>query len=476
MSPADADVSNRLLPTGASTRDTVVRRAFALVAAVTLCHVPFWLMGQQALMPQPVLCIDVLLALAVFAWNRPLGVMAMLLAWALSLLRGVALNYHFHDVPEFLNSFRFAHLLSYSSFVTATSLLLTLGGVAGLTLIFGLLRRLRPSIAGTMVLLGLLGVADIANGSANAIGLGRDKAWALVNILGSPGYNLVFTEFVFLRFGAQPLTPLDPPPRSWVQLSEQARVGRGGAVLILAESLGWPRDDEIRRWLFSQLETTALRGGWEMDVASETFFGGTVGGEVRVLCGLRGHYSRLDPSNNAGCLPRVFRAQGAGATAMHGFSSRMFDRGQWWPSIGFDRLDFDSTWTAHGDRRCPGAFDGICDHDVLASALARAMQGRQFVYALTINTHLPLPRVDVGVSLQALCTRRNIPDAACQLLEAQGCLLRDIGGQVAALDGGVDVVMVVGDHSPPFHAVADREVFSASVVPSLQLRPHRSPE
>lgn len=463
-------VNDRLLPTGAATRETVMRHALAQAAAVALCHVPVWLMGLQAVVPQSVFSVDVLLALALFAWSRPLGVAAMLLAWTLSLLRGVAINYHFHDVPEFLDSFRFAHLLSYSSFVSATSLLLTLVVTAGFVLIFRLLNCLRPRLAGTMALLGLLGVADIANGSASAIGLGRDNAWVSVNVLGTPGYNLVRTELAFLRFGAQPLTPLDPPPRSWAQVSEQARAGRGGAVLILAESLGWPRDDEIRRWLFAQLETPALRVGWEMDIGSETFFGGTVGGEVRVLCGLRGHYSRLDASNDAGCLPRVFRAQGAGTTAMHGFSSRMFDRGQWWSTVGFERSEFDDDFLAQGGSRCPGAFDGVCDHDVLTAAFSRATQGHQFVYVLTLNNHLPLPKIEVSAPLASLCSAHDVPASACELLEAQGRLLRDIGEQLAALNGGLDLVMVVGDHSPPFYGSSEREAFSASVVPSLRLR------
>lgn len=449
----------------------VTRRLLALAVAVALSHVPVWLLGIQAVMPQPVFSVEVLLALALFAWNRPLGVMAMLLAWTLSLLRGVALNFHFHDVPEFVDSFRFADLLSYSSFVSATSLSLALGVITGIATIFVLLKRLRPRAAGTMAVLAVLGLADIANGSAPVIGLGRENARAPVNILGTSGYNLLQTELVFLRFGAQPPTPLDPPPRSWAQLTEYARVRRGGAVLILAESLGWPRQDEIRRWLFAQLETTALRGGWELDVASEPFFGGTVGGEVRVLCGLRGHYSRLDASNDTGCLPRVFRARGAGATAMHGFSSRMFDRGKWWADIGFEHREFDSEFLARGSTRCRGAFDGICDHDVVAAALTRASQRLEFVYALTINGHLPMPEVDVSDPLASLCAAHNVPTAACQLLEAQGRLLRDIGGQLAALKGGVDVVMVVGDHSPPFYSADDRDAFSATEVPSLRLRP-----
>lgn len=158
---------------------------------------------------------------------------------------------------------------------------------------------------------------------------------------------------------------------------------------------------------------------------------------------------------------------------MHGFSSRMFDRGQWWSTIGFERREFDSEFLAHGGSRCPGAFDGICDRDVVAAALARASQGREFVYALTLNDHLPLPKIDVSPHLASLCAAHSVPAAACQLLEAQGRLLRDIGAQVAALKGGVDVVMVVGDHSPPFYAADDRDAFSAVEVPSLRLRPRR---
>lgn len=446
-------------------------RLLKLLAAVGLCHAPVWLLGIFAVMPQPLLSLDVLLALALFARHRPLGAGAMLIAWTLSLLRSVALNYHFHDVSEFVDSFRFAHLLSLSSFVSWPAVLASVLAIGAFAVIFRLVAASRPRAGQVIVLTMVLGVADILNGSASAVGLGRDSAWTSLNLLGTPGYNLMHTELNFLRFGAQPLTPFDPPPRSWSQLGDQARRGSGSTVLILAESLGWPRDAEIRSWLFSQLETAALRVRWDMDVDSEPFYGGTVGGEVRVLCGLRGHYSRLNETNDAGCLPKVFRDHGVAATAMHGFSAKMFDRGEWWPRVGFDRTDFDTSFVERGHRRCPGAFDGVCDHDVLAAAFARATQGRQFVYALTINTHLPLPRVEVSQALAAMCARHSVPRAACQLIEAQSRLLRDIGDQLAAVDQGVDVVMVVGDHSPPFYAAADRDVFSASVVPSLRLRP-----
>jgi hypothetical protein len=106
---------------------------------------------------------------------------------------------------------------------------------------------------------------------------------------------------------------------------------------------------------------------------------------------------------------------------------------------------------------------------VVSSALGQAGERRQFVYALTINTHLPMPPLPVTPEVQALCQRNGLPDAACQLVQAQGRLLADVAAQLATAPDRVSLVVIVGDHAPPFGDFRNRRVFSQTQVPVWRL-------
>lgn len=433
------------------------------LATVALVHLPLWALRRYAVLPQPLFELDLLIAVMVFSIHRRLGTVAILIAWSLSLVRGVAVNYHFHNVAEFIDSMRFAQMLSYSNYLTPAKALFAMTVIGGIFLAVRLIDLLKPSARGLAAVLVALAITDMANGSAVAIGFGRDTQLVDVNILGTSSYNLLRAEADFLRQGAQPLAMWDPQPSSYRALRELS--GEGGSVLVLAESLGWPLNANVRAWLFEQLETPVREASWRIEAGAEEFWGGTVAAELRVLCGMRGHYSRLTPESAAPCLPRQWRERGIPTTAMHGFSPRMFDRSEWWPVVGFGSMRFAESWHHDGHSRCKGSFDAVCDHDVVASALELAAKGGQFVYALTINTHLPLPDAPISASAQAVCARHGIQESICQVLDEQAKLLRDLGNQVAAIRTGVRMVVVVGDHSPPFNSGADRAAFDTKHVP-----------
>ncbi len=439
-----------------------------LIAA--LLHLPLWLLRPWASMPQPVFELDLLLAIALFAAHRGWGVVAIVVAWSLSLLRAVAVNYHFHNVAEFVDTLRFADLVSYTGFVSGENLLVAGAAILIVVVVLGFAGRCRPGWRSVLGLTLALAVLDALNGSATALGLGRDRPFSSVNVLGTAGYNLLRAERDFLRSGAQPLAPWEPPPPSYRFLRDAAGSGDGSVMVILVESLGLPRDAALRAWLSERLRGGALTEAWSVEDDVEDFVGGTVAGEMRVLCGLRGHYSRLTPETAESCLPLRFARGGREAVALHGFSPRMFDRAAWWPVAGFGALRFADDLSARGGRRCAGAFNGICDHDLMAAAVASAGEAPRFVYALTINTHLPLPKQEVSQALRTLCRTHGVQDAGCQLLEAQGRSLADIRTQLAGAPTRLSRVVVVGDHSPPFSGAEDRAVFSPTQVPVWLLR------
>ncbi len=445
-----------------------VREVRSAIIILVLAQVPLWLLRPFASLPQAVFELDLLIAVMIFTRIRWIGGLTVLVAWSVSLLRAVAVNYHFHNVAEFLDTSRFVDLLSYSAFINTTNLLF-LGAailVVGLTFRCMVLTRARP--VPILALILLLGMLDVLNGSG--IVRGKDARIVDINVLGSPGYNLFAAERNFRRDSKQPMTAITPAPRSYQSLRTEMAGEHQGVLALLVESLGAPQAPELRAWLMRQFATPALLARWDLNDGEEAFLGGTVAAEMRVLCGLRGHYSRLTVSQSQDCLPRLLRSRDEESIALHGFSSRMFDRGAWWPIAGFTQTRFADQWAGQASAHCNGAFNGICDQDLIASAIRLAGEHRQFVYALTINTHLPLPPQVVEPELSGLCQAHDVPDAACELLQAQGKLLAGLAKQLAAAPDLLRLVVVVGDHSPPFSDFRARRVFKSNYVPSLILR------
>jgi len=443
----------------------------SLFAAVLVTHLPLWMLQRYAAMPLPLLHWDLMLALLVLAVNPRAGMLCVVLAWALALLRGVALNYHFHDLAEYVDSARFVDLLSPGAYMTAGSLLAIAVLLVTVACLLRLLSGLRLAKGQVLLLMLVCGLLDAVNGSSTAIGLGRDRALIPLNVMGSAGYNLVKSEMVFITLSNQPLQPIDPLPRSYTELRSVAARGDATGMAILVESLGLPVDPLMRAWLQAQFDAPGLRDRWTVEFAEEDFRGSTIAGELRMLCGRRGHYSRLTRDMAQDCLPRLFDRAGPGTLALHGFSPRMFDRSAWWPVAGFDEVVFGDALAAKGARSCQGAFEAVCDQDLLAEAFARAGDPRnRFVYALTIGTHLPLPADHVlRPEVAALCRARQVDDSACELIDMAGSLMRSMAQRVAQ-SSGPSLIVIVGDHSPPFIRPSSRQAFSQQRVPLVLVR------
>ena len=112
----------------------------------------------------------------------------------------------------------------------------------------------------------------------------------------------------------------------------------------------------------------------------------------------------------------------------------------------------------------------MCDRYLAQIAIDRTVAPRQFVYLLTLNTHLPLSPSHIPLDLQRLCEMEHTGPFACQLLSQQGALLADVATYL--VNGkGQPFVVIVGDHSPPFNRKAERASFDQQKVPLYLLSP-----
>lgn len=440
-----------------------------LVAVLVLPQLPFWAARANFSIDRPLFNLDLVLATLVACVFRRTGLMLMVLAWAVDIARAASLNYHFLSPIEFAATAKFADMVVLRQVLSWKLILAALGLTACLLAVRRLAGRpLVPRLVAAMLVLQLL---DMANGSSQLFGWGGDRFRIDVNIAGSPTWNIVQAERHALALARMPMSR-HKHPRTFDTISAWHRTNPGGSVLlILVESMGKPVSPELDDWLGQRLAKSSLQSRWTLTRSVDEFYGPTTSGELRVLCGLRGSYAGLKPADEAGCLPAQWQRQGMTAYGLHGFHLRMFDRHQWWPRIGLKPWKFEAAADGGSRFGCNGAFPGICDDTVLATAMRLADRPAQFVYALTLDTHLPLPPDHpLPQDLAALCERTGTPDVACQMVAQLGAVLDDAAVRLAGM-ARPPLVVIVGDHSPPFAVSATRAAFDATVVPLYTLTP-----
>jgi len=182
------------------------------------------------------------------------------------------------------------------------------------------------------------------------------------------------------------------------------------------------------------------------------------------------------PSQLPHCLPEVLQQRGYHTMAVHGFEPRMFQRESWYPRIGFEESWFLPQLRSQGLPECPGPFPGLCDAAVatwIGAKLRSPETSPQFVYWLTLNSHLPVP-VKTGLQQPASCEVSLLlkDRALCTWFQ----LIHDVHRSVAqlALDQMAlrpTVFLIVGDHAPPFSSDARRGAFLSHEVPYVVLWP-----
>lgn len=449
--------------------------ALRFIVIVVALHTPSWLTAWIFQAPRaeerPLFNLDLLVAAALASVSMLAGGAALLLAWAADLIRAAAKNYHFMSAFDFVDAARFVDMLNLRTFLSWS----LLGMVAGLALcawlVLGLTRRRRRLAVPLLGLALLAAGGDIANGSFHIFGLDKDSRIVNLNFAGSPMWNVWRSERQSLLAAGPPVPMRDPATFHALQRWQAAHPGQT-SMLVLVESMGLPREPVLQAWLKQRLATARVVARWDIRVTDEEFVGSTTSGELRTLCGMKGHYSRLDETMAAGCLPRQLASRGVTSIGIHGFGLRMFDRADWWPRIGLTPWH----WPVGGapmPMNCNQAFPGVCDSAVLEQAVKQAQTPGRFVYALTLDTHLPLDLHQAGplpAALRSACTALATPEQACQLVNKLGDLLARLESTLAASEA-TPFLVVVGDHMPPFGEVTNRDAFVAHRVPMFVMTP-----
>ncbi len=428
---------------------------------IALTNLPFWVLELRYVVARPVFNADAAIALLLASAAGAWWVLALAMAWVLDLLQGLAVGFHFGSINNLLQSVRFLPHVDITGFLGPGLMVLVVVLGVCLAAVTWLRRRLQPAFSAVVAVLVVLTLLDVVNGSGLPLLLKKDVHGA-VNLQGSPALNVVAATLARTSLEAAP--PADPDQRLQRELLDWAGAHRNGSLFfVVLESWGDYADPAVRDAVESALYDPEAVARWQISRRSVAFRGATTAGEIRLLCGSTQHYSQIGATNQA-CLGVGLKRLGFSTVGLHGFSRFMFDREAWWPRLGLDKTVFeDNLGSAPAPARCGTVLRGICDAHMVDAAANHLGPGR-FVYLLTLDTHLPLAAVALTQQETVMCSQRRLSASVCQHAAQMGRLIKKIVA-VAATRQPTPLLVLAGDHSPPFFDGKDRSMFSSSQVP-----------
>jgi len=250
--------------------------------------------------------------------------------------------------------------------------------------------------------------------------------------------------------------------------------GRTNIMLVMVEAMGEPRDPALRARLDAMWIRPELAGKYEVTRGITQYYGSTTSGEMRELCKRWGNYPEITKAE-PGCLPALLAKRGYQTKSFHAFHSNFFERFRWYPLVGFQRSIFGDQLLEQGARLCPNVFAGACDTDVppMIAAELNSATKPQFIYWLTLNSHLPI--VENRELKTENCSRlggnmdRDFP-MVCRLFavweDTADALIRTVNRP----DFPPTHILIVGDHMPPLTHQGSRLQFEPDRVPWILLK------
>lgn len=460
------------MKTFASIRAALLSQSnWVLLVTFLLLNLPFYFMQFEYVLRRPAFTYEYLIPLILSVVSRVLALSVLVLLQGMDFLISIAGQYHFRSAADFFRYLLFAPEINIIRFqsLQGTVIVLALIAYNWCILKFSSKRMVINHVLYSAVgLVGVLIVADFYNGSS---GLKRAEMRRIsTNIVGSPIANLVFAV------AKNPQDDNSPIPTTDSLMGRENIMGwarehpSGNVVLVIVESLGLHKNVAINEYLSATL-VAELNNDYTLKQHNIPFYGSTTYAELRELCAERGPYYSIAAPNQ--CIPHQFRSIGWHTVGAHNFSARMFDRNRWWPQIGIDEQLFANELYQVSPALCDGAFRGPCDETNIRFLFGRLHGSKQFLYGLTVNAHLPLLDTEVEAGLLALCSKHQLAHVDCLLNEMHRRVLHSINAEMRqqAQEGRRALVLVVGDHSPPFGERKLSSLYSQALVPGFALRP-----
>lgn len=189
-----------------------------------------------------------------------------------------------------------------------------------------------------------------------------------------------------------------------------------------------------------------------------TIGGGTVRTEFEILSALSMNFFDGDiPYNNltgrVGALPELLRGQGYHTVAIHPYQPHSWNRHRVYPRIGFDQFITETDFPL-----VPRVGEYIRDEALVQRIIEESQRTKkpQFIFAITMSTHVPYLRRDFDVEFEfRYPPRANISDRQRQRFENYVKLIHAADQALLKLVRHYEmsdqetVLVVFGDHLPP---------------------------
>lgn len=213
-----------------------------------------------------------------------------------------------------------------------------------------------------------------------------------------------------MKFGQKPYSSINP-----LKNQIEASVHDQGTILIVWESLGWPRNSAAIDAFKSRNPNASIQ-------RIEHEGGSTLTAEMRYLCG-----SNAGVLDYADCVPGKTQSE-----AFHGNALSYFQRQVEYPKMGFQK--YYGRHELNELTLCHYAYNAACDSDLIDRLIQSAQKNRckGLFYALTIDSHFPYNKY-----------QNHVHD-----------LLEDVSGAMDKLKQVKQAfpdcnIVVIGDHPPP---------------------------
>ncbi|WP_082443179.1 sulfatase-like hydrolase/transferase [Sphingomonas sp. Leaf32] len=240
---------------------------------------------------------------------------------------------------------------------------------------------------------------------------------------------------------------------------------------VAVESFGWAQDPAQRASLVEPLMRN-LSNYYTIEYNTHEYFGTTLQGEIRELCGARLVGNATSPTvmrRLPRCLPATMHHQGYDTQSIHGNGSRFYSRFTVYPTMGFQKSWFYDELLAQDSQITPcknTSFRGACDAFVFRRALNLFDGRKRFVHLMTLDSHLP-----INDSVTTGCPpgfEKN--PQLCSYAYLIRRSLNELSNNVITAKYRPNLIIIFGDHAPPFMSNSARRAFSKDKVPYIVLR------
>lgn len=445
------------------------RNILRLSFATALMNAPWLIIGQWIFVSRAVVNLDYFLVALVAPFSLLAGALVLTITFLFDAVVSNSIVYHFTSPADFLKASKFLATTNFAGFFEISDFLILLPFITCGVLALSLLRR-PTGLIPVLLVGGVMFSIDVGNGSS-AFSL-HSRQYVGANPAGSGMFTVVRASALSNK-KSEPISILDEKEllRNPSDLIKWAQDHPDKSVLlVIVESWGLNRDADIREWIADRLLTPSIRRHYKIDERTLPFRGATTSGELRHLCGLQGRYGDLTPQLATRCLPARFAELGHVTVGAHGFSKRMFDRKKWWSTIGLQRLLFVDELLAAGSPYCGSTFRGACDNFIIEFLGKQLSDQPGFYYHLTLNSHFPILKASVPKDLHDRCVRTETSESACTLTATIGDYFSELAAMIEKLSNK-PMVLIVGDHAPPFSKKSDHQKYSLTYTPGFVLTP-----